>query len=621
MSRSADEGRSVLTLVFRDGGEDIASLSIGSRDPLIHGELTIYPDFVDTERTVNVQQIHDVDDIDTRTPIQVYDGDDRSVSRLLLLEETEYEIELTIAEGKSVSGMFSDIRESDATVLREGIFGSGGNVRIYALNFGSYVGRSSFDISHEGRTLSIPFEVRSKKMRYWQDYPKMLADISAFSTSLLLRMRSPVYRYYDMSRPSERSRYEEFMVLDYIFGEMALSSVYADISGSKHRELVVSKHEVPACLAGSMDPSDLIDLVSRQLSEMDGGPVAGMYVPDTVREIRSEDTYDTPENRLVKDAVMAIHSMVHSLLPGSDGCSDYMRRRLGEMAEEIDSIASEEWLRDVGDMVMIPFGSNVLAGRHGYREMFLIYQMLGLGAMFDQSDADSLLKGRGTKVHEVYEYWCYTRLYRCLYRMSSNRPEFPFIRTGGRWEVSVKRGGAVRFEIPVGGRAATVDLYYNTTFSGRDRPEGDFRSYSLDLRPDFTLVVEVDGIRSIVNFDAKYKAKPFVARESRDEGVVDVGGIRMDFWEYDIYKMHTYRDAILNSYGSYVLYPGDRDDVYRRPVEGRKDNFLPSVGAVPLVPMAEEDEQLEMLMGNVLGEIVGMDRQSPRVQFCTVFTG
>lgn len=43
--------------------------------------------------------------------------------------------------------------------------------------------------------------------------------------------------------------------------------------------------------------------------------------------------------------------------------------------------------------------------------------------------------------------------------------------------------------------------------------------------------------------------------------------------------MHTYKDAIPDSLGSYVLYPGDYSKIYR---EG--DEIIPSVGAFPLTP-------------------------------------
>ncbi len=43
--------------------------------------------------------------------------------------------------------------------------------------------------------------------------------------------------------------------------------------------------------------------------------------------------------------------------------------------------------------------------------------------------------------------------------------------------------------------------------------------------------------------------------------------------------MHNYKDAILSTQGSFILYPGDENAVFRE-----EDGPIPSVGAFPLPP-------------------------------------
>jgi predicted component of viral defense system (DUF524 family) len=43
--------------------------------------------------------------------------------------------------------------------------------------------------------------------------------------------------------------------------------------------------------------------------------------------------------------------------------------------------------------------------------------------------------------------------------------------------------------------------------------------------------------------------------------------------------MHTYKDAISNTKGAYVLYPGEKSETYLE-----KDKIIPSIGAFPLTP-------------------------------------
>ena len=60
----------------------------------------------------------------------------------------------------------------------------------------------------------------------------------------------------------------------------------------------------------------------------------------------------------------------------------------------------------------------------------------------------------------------------------------------------------------------------------------------------------------------------------------------------DVYKMHTYKDAINNTEGAYVIYPGDKDvEIFKE-----KEKLIPSVGAFPLTPgnSKEQEEELRL---------------------------
>ena len=61
------------------------------------------------------------------------------------------------------------------------------------------------------------------------------------------------------------------------------------------------------------------------------------------------------------------------------------------------------------------------------------------------------------------------------------------------------------------------------------------------------------------------------------------------FKDGDIYKMHTYKDSILDTEGAYVLYPGD---VTKRFYES--NTVIPSVGAFCLTPGEDDSEEDEL---------------------------
>ena len=70
----------------------------------------------------------------------------------------------------------------------------------------------------------------------------------------------------------------------------------------------------------------------------------------------------------------------------------------------------------------------------------------------------------------------------------------------------------------------------------------------------------------------------------------------------DIYKMHTYKDSILKTEGSYVLYPGNVHKLFKED----NDLIIPSVGAFPLAPGNGGDEEynLSIFIKNVIRSLI-----------------
>ena len=111
------------------------------------------------------------------------------------------------------------------------------------------------------------------------------------------------------------------------------------------------------------------------------------------------------------------------------------------------------------------------------------------------------------------------------------------------------------------------------------------------MRPDYTLSVwpavfqrieDAEKIDAVVHihFDAKYRIEHILDLFGQGEDAADdEKGYKRD----DLLKMHAYNDAIRRTYGSYILYPGDKDDPRRRYRE-----IIPGLGAFTLKPGREE---------------------------------
>lgn len=129
----------------------------------------------------------------------------------------------------------------------------------------------------------------------------------------------------------------------------------------------------------------------------------------------------------------------------------------------------------------------------------------------------------------------------------------------------------------------------------------------MPFRPDYTIVYNSPDSRkpSYIHFDAKYRSEEelqdfsFIDEEKQQEenaeDLTDLEGKEVDkikkeessrkYKNADIYKMHTYKDAILYSLGSFVLYPGEKEGVFR--VDD--DYEIPAIGAIPLKPNDNND--------------------------------
>ena len=559
-------------------------------------------------------------EVDDESPIQIHVGNDPDICSILLLEETNYELRLIGCNGSAFDYI---IAHSENMVLKESHFAGENNSRLFFLRFNSYVGKGIFDIESNGITYNIPFEVRSKKLGYLSDYPKMMADIAAYSTSLLFQIQSPLYFNYEFSTNTSTASYEDFLILDYVFHDLRIDEAYELIKNNPQYELNPRVERVPAGQSSYIDPSDLEELVySSNIVEMNNGPIASHYTPIEISERTEDDHLDTSENRLVKDLILTMHNMVQTL-KNIDDKTSYMSDRLNHMENCLMMMLKDAWLDDISELNRIPFESTVLQRRDGYRDFFLAYQLIGLGTQFKLDDVNRLLKGQNNKVHMVYEYWCYTRLHRCLYRLTEkgknhpNELSIPLSTDRDDWNNSIKHK-AIRFLVPVkdcdnNTVEIVAELLYNKQYNSSN-PR--FKSYSLDMRPDFTIIFRNKNVPRhtfIFNFDAKYrvdKSSYFENINLMVESGDNMSAEKTTAWASDIYKMHTYRDALLKCCGSYILYPETKQKpiLFKKPVLMRirnivEESLFHSIGAIPLNPRSQDDEGLQNVIESILKEI------------------
>ena len=537
-----------------------------------------------------------VESFDNRTPIQYYKNANFNAN-ILLLEEHKYTIEFESKNKKEVYAFYS-LKNNNSSPLE-----LLPNMDIGFLNFGSYVGKTFLDIfsTIENKIVyKCPVEVRSRKINYSKDYATMIGDLSRFSSGLIYELSSPVYQSLEIGS-SNKTPYEDFMLLEYLFEDENLPATVEYLSRNLYTLLEETTEEVPTSFASNVGPSELIDVFSNSenLEKIDDyessiwSKTKG-YVPLKINEIKYVDSIDVPENRFYKNFLLFVDDLIGNLINiVEDG---YVLDKLHEYKETLSYYLSARYFLDISPMDYPPLNSQVLQKKEGYRDILEYYLLFEFGFKLNWNEVVEDFRGYEKKVYRLYEYWCYFELLDLIGELTDTKITFDdlFTLDDKKLNISLKEGVIKSFDLNLSDLIdmeslsldnnidsveldgfyddlpITIDLMYNKTF----KKDSDYYSYSVDLRPDYTLSINFSEKTFLIHFDAKYKLN--IQSE--------------DYKNHDIVKMHSYKDAISNTIAAYVLYPGKKPDIFRE-----SKGALESVGAFPLNPKDDRENKKYLL--------------------------
>lgn len=542
--------------------------SIVEKDAEIKLDSSIYN--IPSNSTVTLYNVPIVYEYDNRTPIQFHKNSENNVN-IMLLEEHKYNLSFKPnykldKEHLNHLDIFHSLLKFTDEVLE--IFPGSYNG---FLSFGSYVGKSYFDIYMNKKPIfKIPFEVRSRKIDYATEYAAMIGDLSKHAQGLLYESKSPLFQSFELENLQNKSSYEDFMLLEYLFKDENLPSTIEYLSRNLYSALTSTVEEVPTSFASNINPNDLIDVFSNSdnLARTDDymwQQRTKGHIPLKINETKYIDDIDVPENRFYKNFLESIENLINELLKKS--YQGYIHDQLLIYRETISAYLSQRYFKDISMMDYVPLNSQLLQKKEGYRDILQYYLMFELGFKLNWSEVTNEFRGNEKKLFELYEYWCYFELIDVLNQVSINTIDFSDIfdkvkdEKEDAFSISLKHNLINSFYIDIEDKAIQVDLTYNRSFY---RTSNEFKSYSVTLRPDYSLIIHIDGEEHIIHFDAKYKL--YIDSDS--------------FKNEDIVKMHAYKDAILGTVGAYVLYPGEKKRLYYE----KNDIKLESVGAFPLNP-------------------------------------
>lgn len=357
----------------------------------------------------------------------------------------------------------------------------------------------------------------------------------------------------------------------------SLSEALETILHDPHRLLYEEEAIVPLAQVNTVD-FEVIDWILSHSQEWVRAPRVPVaqhlqgYAPMRVWQRRAEETFDTAPNRFVRHFVNGLAQwLTHAELVRF---SDQLIPARGI----VEKMQNAPLFDQVGEMRRFPTESQVLLKRDGYRELLQLWRLLQLARRPFFGPLQEAIDSRD--IATLYEFWCFFALAERL--QAELGP--------ATLELRVTDSHGLEYRATAHFGRSAWRLIYNLGFGQRLDRTG---SYSVGLRPDYALV---EGRKAVLVFDAKFRfdAKDLIIPEDMYEDDVARGDSMRVIKRTDLYKMHTYRDA-LGARAAVALYPGDEavfydSDMHKRTEISLDELLAPDgrngVGALPFSPAA-----------------------------------
>jgi predicted component of viral defense system (DUF524 family) len=445
--------------------------------------------------------------------------------------------------------------------------------------------------------------VTSKRLRP-NEIQRMLDDVILALQSLPFSYEAPTsFSYERDALTADDVTYQAYAFIRHAIigvGPHNLTAAVDRILTRPNRRLVQTSADIALAEADRVGAQTVSDLGSRAAplykvdphSPFASTPLARALagrVPERVRSTRGTETTDTLENAFVATVLDLARDVVDRFSSaarerGGIGAPHAISEAQG-LSQRLDRWRRHPVLAPLKRVFRLSLESSVLRGRPGYREFARFFvDLQSRTRLLTAFDAERLLDARDAAL--IYEYWCFFQVVSALSSVLGKQPKATRFRFDS-FGASLPRGSDVDF--------GTARVWFNREFRKR--------SYSVPLRPDISVELENGELHL---FDAKLKRDPIVLDASAsDDG--DFNGIDGDealtYRRADLYKMHTYRDA-LHAKSVWILFPGKNVPVKSYSPESPSETShhpVEGVGAVPLLPGSDEgNAELETLMREIL---------------------
>ena len=460
------------------------------------------------------------------------------------------------------------------------------------LNYGNEIGRADMPICYTvdrvQKKFVFSYDVISAKLDYHHDWKIILQDIEAEYRMLSLDY---LKRTYHGIKEEQGESYD--IIWWNIFGglqEQFLRTIHNIIDRPRHRLKTIETYK----------RADQIRRLTPQLEQQ-----LAEHRTEEARLYRVEEqqnTYNTPENRFLKHALLTVQkryaTLAERVLLQDTRIADTHRDRIARTRDELNRLSRHPFFRTVGPFDGIKQESLILQKDVNYSKVFRIYTILQKSFSLN----DGLYRMETKDIATLYEIWCFIQVEKVVKELTDTEPE-QHSRTemSGLFSYSLGKGEHSKI-IFKKDDVTLAELVYNPRHSDKDdiKGIGELESKTVPQKPDIVLQLTKDdlqeGMKLTYLFDAKYRLEKDGSNDVPPDDAIN--------------QMHRYRDAIYYNnkhhdekikkevIGGYILFPGRMDEASRF----RRSIDEVNIGAFPMRPGDNQHELLSDFIKDLLNK-------------------
>ena len=507
---------------------------------------------------------------------------------------------------------------------------------------GIYVGSLSLlikDTDLNREVAKVDMEIKSVKAEYRTDYRKMMEDITAYYTDLVLLQGSPVTQKLEIDYDApQQTLYQRYAFVRSIVESNAFQESIHKIIANPVRKWEETIIERNVCNVKRLTRKNMHqiatsrDRIPVQNARDIGLPSGVCSVPRLLTVSYKRDSLDNPENQFIKFVLYSFSSFCADLR-SKKNANERLKAEIDKTMDVLNGHLRTLFFKQVSMPSQLNLNSPVLQRKEGYREILQSWLMFDLAAKLSWKGGENVYEAGKRNVAVLYEYWVFFKLLEVISRVFDIDPVSinNLVKTDAdQINLEIQQGKMKMIEglYDAGRRKFNVRFYYNRTFVHTRESEELYKagSWTMNMRPDYTLSIwpgeidmeqaEKEDLIVHIHFDAKYRVNKVdfglddsvneeqMSKDLLNEKKEQEEGI---YKRADLLKMHAYKDAIRRTSGAYILYPGT---VHRR-LKGFHE-IIPGLGAFCLTP-SNYDEELITLQVFLLKIVEHMlDRTSQR---------